>query len=92
MQEAPEVTWLSTIMLMGGALGIASNVYKFVMQPLGRCFQRLRNKSKNSERQEIITDVSDIKRRFDELQNQVYVLTNSPQQQLLEASYSEQTP
>lgn len=90
MQETPEVTWFSTIMLMGGALGIASNVYKFVMQPLERYFQRLRRKFKNSERQKIITDVSDTRRRFEELQNQEYVFTNSPQQQLIEASQSEQ--
>ena len=69
MQETPEVTWLSTIMFMGGALGVASHVYKFVMQPLGRCFQRLRRKSLNSETQESITDVSDI-RRFEDLSNQ----------------------
>ena len=48
MQEAPEITWLSTIMLMGGALGIASNVYKFATQPLRRCYQRLRRRQEDS--------------------------------------------
>ena len=75
MQETPEVTWFSTIMLMGGALGVASHVYKFVMQPLGRYFQRLRRRSVNSETQESITDVSDI-RRFEQLSDQTYGSTN----------------
>ena len=48
MQEAPEITWFSTIMLMGGALGIASNVYEFATQPLRRCFQRLRRRQEDS--------------------------------------------
>ena len=87
----PEVTWFSTIMLMGGALGVASHVYKFVLQPLGRYFQRLRRKSMNSESQELITDASEIRRMFEELQNQVYVFTNSTTQQLIEASEIEKT-
>ena len=76
---------------MGGALGVASHVYKFVMQPLGRYLQRLRRKSMNSESQELITDASEIRRMFEELQNQVYVFTNSTTQQLIEASEIEKT-
>ena len=87
MQETPEVNWLSTIMLMGGALGIATNVYRFVLQPLGRCLGRLRKKSNNLEREEILNDASEMRRRFEDLQNQVYIFTNlSIRQQLVEAN------